>query len=118
MREDVTVFPDLRANQMPFAMECFGTSYCDVSYQMTRACARVDVIEFVLKGTGTVVSPNGTFHPSAGDSYLLQRAAQILLRSRRSLGQDLGQFPGNADSLRSGRVRAEKNDAPARHQHL
>lgn len=72
MREDVTVFPDLKANQMPFAMECFGISYCDESYQMTRACAQVDVIEFVLKGSGTVESPNGTFHPSAGDTYILR----------------------------------------------
>ena len=72
MREDVTVFPDLKTNQMPFAMECFGISYCDEAYQQTRACSHVDVIEFVLKGTGTVESPNGTFHPSAGDSYLLR----------------------------------------------
>jgi hypothetical protein len=53
-------------------MEVFGTSYCDSTYEMTRACAYQTVIEYVISGTGTVESPHGIFHPKAGDSYLLR----------------------------------------------
>lgn len=72
MREEVKVFPDLDHEHMPFAMECFGISYCDGDYEMTRTCADQTVVEYIISGTGTVESPHGIFHPSAGDSYILR----------------------------------------------
>ena len=72
MREDKKDFLSIDYENMPFAMECFGTSYCDESYYMERNCAHLTVIEYVISGTGTVESPKGTFHPSAGDAYLLR----------------------------------------------
>ena len=39
MREELKVFPELGPDSLPFSMEVFGTSYCDSTYEMTRACA-------------------------------------------------------------------------------
>ena len=72
MREDKKDFLGIDYENMPFAMECFGISYCDESYYMERNCAHLTVIEYVISGTGTVESPKGTFRPSAGDAYLLR----------------------------------------------
>ena len=72
MREEKKVFEGIDYENMPFAMESFGISYCDGSYIMERNCAHLTVIEYVISGTGTVESPRGIFHPSAGDAYLLR----------------------------------------------
>lgn len=71
MREEKKDFLGIDYENMPFAMECFGISYCDGSYSMERTSAHLTVIEYVISGTGTVESPRGTFHPKAGDTYLL-----------------------------------------------
>ena len=71
MREDLKVFPDLDYENMPFALECFGISYCDETYLMQRTCADQTVVEYVISGTGTIETPSGILHPRAGDSYLL-----------------------------------------------
>ena len=72
MREDKKDFWNIDYENMPFAMEVFGISYCDETYIMERNCAHLTVIEYVISGTGTVESPKGVFHPSAGDAYLLR----------------------------------------------
>jgi AraC-like DNA-binding protein len=72
MREELKLFPELDHEHMPFAMEVFGISYCDGTYEMIRSCAELTVIEYVISGTGTVETPHGIFHPKAGDSYLLR----------------------------------------------
>lgn len=73
MKEDVKVFLNPDTDTMPFAMESLGISYCDETYHMVRPEAFMDVIEFVISGTGTVKTSTATFHPSAGDSYLLRK---------------------------------------------
>ena len=72
MKEEKKDFLGIDYENMPFAMECFGISYCDESYYMERNCAHLTVIEYVISGTGTVESPKGTFRPSTGDAYLLR----------------------------------------------
>lgn len=72
MTEEVTVFTDLDYEHMPLSMEACGVSYCDGSYIMTRNCATQTVIEYVIKGTGTIETPHGIFHPNAGDTYILR----------------------------------------------
>lgn len=71
MLEDVQVFPDLPHDDMPYSMNSLGTSYRDPTYLISRSCSDVTVIEYVVKGTGTVETPHGIFSPCAGDSYLL-----------------------------------------------
>ena len=72
MWEDVKMYANLDASSVPFALEGIGTSYCDGTYSISRPKANVCVVEYILQGTGTVVTPNGVFHPKAGDSYLLR----------------------------------------------
>ena len=63
---------DPKTQHMPFMLEVIGTSYCDGAYLMKRSGSNLNVIEYIISGTGTVESSYGTFHPSAGDSYLLR----------------------------------------------
>lgn len=72
MKEDLKIFLNQNVETMPYAMESIGISYCDETYHMTRSCGHVNVFEYVISGTGTVITPHGVFHPSAGDSYLLR----------------------------------------------
>ena len=72
MREDVKIFINKNLETMPYAMESIGISYCDETYRISRSYAYVNVFEYVISGTGTVRTPNGVFHPSAGDSYFLR----------------------------------------------
>lgn len=72
MPEDVKVFPDLPHNEMPFSMNSLGISYPDENYMISRSCSDVTVIEYVIRGSGTVETSHGVFTASAGDSYLLR----------------------------------------------
>lgn len=57
----------------PFEVELAGISYCDGTYHITRNHSSILCMEYVISGTGTIETPNGTFHPSAGDTYLLHQ---------------------------------------------
>ncbi len=72
MHEKQKVFTNPDVGTMPFALQSVGTTYSDEAYHFMRPCSRVDVIEFVISGKGTVETSSGTFHPCAGDSYLLR----------------------------------------------
>lgn len=58
----------------PFWVELTGTSYCDYTYKISRTlqAANVYVLEYIISGTGTLNVNGREYHPSAGDSYLLQ----------------------------------------------
>ena len=73
MWEDIKHLQQAEADHMPFTLECVGISYCDGSYSMSRpANSDITVVEYIISGSGTIVTPSGTFHPTAGDSYLLR----------------------------------------------
>ena len=72
MSEEIKVFPDLNHHKMPFSMNTLGISYPDADYRICRSCSDVTVIEYVIRGTGTVETPHGVFSPRAGDAYLLR----------------------------------------------
>lgn len=55
----------------PFHGELVGFSHCDSSYYQARKESDVTVLEFVTKGTGTLKVNGTTYHPKAGDVYLL-----------------------------------------------
>ena len=54
-----------------FDIRLCGTSYCDGSYRIDRKRSQVHNFEYIISGGGTVVTPQGTFHPLAGDLYFL-----------------------------------------------
>ena len=59
-------------NQLsPFHGELVGFSHCDSTYYQARKESDVTVLEYVTKGTGTLKVNGTTFHPQAGDVYLL-----------------------------------------------
>ena len=63
---------------VPFAIKSIGITYKDSNYRIHRDLDQsyIYVIEYVISGHGVVNTPNGTFYPSAGDSYFL-RANEI-----------------------------------------
>lgn len=73
MKQKATFFTPTDYN-VPFAIKSIGISYKDSSYHIHRELdkSNIHVIEYVISGQGTVNTPNGTFHPIAGDSYFLR----------------------------------------------
>lgn len=71
MSEDIKNFINPDISTTPFALQCVGTTYGDSTYHMSRAKARVNVIEYVLSGSGVVETSTEKFTASAGDSFLL-----------------------------------------------
>jgi len=59
----------------PFHMRLCGISHCDESYRIVRENSDINVFEYILQGTGTVIS-NGSRHTaSEGDVYMLLRGS-------------------------------------------
>jgi len=56
---------------LPFSIENAGISYCDGSYRIHRRKSKVTVIEYVISGSGTILTRGETYTPSKGDTYLL-----------------------------------------------
>ncbi len=68
--EDLKVFP-MPSAVSPFWIEMAGTSYCDGDYHLRRDHARVCVGEYIISGKGTLLIEGRTYHPQAGDIYIL-----------------------------------------------
>jgi len=56
---------------LPFSIENAGISYCDGNYRIHRRKSNVTVIEYVISGSGTILTRGESFTPSKGDTYLL-----------------------------------------------
>lgn len=68
--EDVRSF--VAPKQLPAVwVEMSGLSYCDSTYRIDRICSDVTVIEYVISGTGSLYVGQNTYHPAAGDVYIL-----------------------------------------------
>lgn len=59
------------ADMPPFWIEIVGISHCDGKYRVFREDSKVCVCEYIIKGTGTLHIAGKTFHPKAGDIYIL-----------------------------------------------
>lgn len=55
----------------PFWVEMSGVSNCDGRYSILREESNVCVCEYIIKGSGTLHYNGKTYHPKAGDIYLL-----------------------------------------------
>ncbi|UKI35289.1 MAG: hypothetical protein L6V93_13935 [Clostridiales bacterium] len=58
---------------MPFSrfLMC-GISYCDYSYRIERKNSELNVIEYIISGTGTVNDNGRIFNPREGDIYFFE----------------------------------------------
>jgi len=73
MKQDAKFFTPANYH-VPFAIKSIGITYKDSNYRIHREIeqSNIHVIECVLSGRGVVNTPNGTFYPTAGDSYFLR----------------------------------------------
>ncbi len=68
--EDVKCFPK-PIDIPPFWIEMCGVSECDEKYHIVREDSKVCVCEYIIKGSGTLHISGKTYHPKAGDIYIL-----------------------------------------------
>lgn len=69
MHEEIIQFSKERA--YPFYIEMTGISYCDGKYEIKRKNSKIYCMEYIIKGTGTVLEEGNRFTASNGDVYLL-----------------------------------------------
>jgi len=72
MYEDIAAFP-FEDKDIPVSIQSMGISYCDGTYRISREKSNVFVLEYIMKGKGTLINGNGTFTPGQGDVYLLKQ---------------------------------------------
>ncbi len=73
MREEIYQFTPSEFSPRPFEVELAGISYCDGTYHIVRNHSSILCMEYIIAGSGTIETPEGIFHPSAGDTYLLHQ---------------------------------------------
>ncbi len=60
----------------PFFVELTGISYCDGSYYCERDESDVTVVEYIVRGRGTVQCDGERFTPEEGDVYILHQGSR------------------------------------------
>jgi len=70
MREEFVNFPRIGSNNH-FSVNLAGISYCDGSYEIERKESDCAVVEYVIKGEGTIFLGNKKYIAREGDIYLL-----------------------------------------------
>lgn len=74
MHEDINYFiSNSDDDKRPLSLEISGISYCDGSYHINRKKSRVLVLEYIEKGTGTVIFDGVEYTCSEGDIYILKQ---------------------------------------------
>ncbi|MFR3482657.1 MAG: AraC family ligand binding domain-containing protein [Clostridia bacterium] len=58
---------------LPFRILLTGISYCDGSYRISRMKSPLTVLEYVVKGTGSILCDGESFTASSGDVYILRK---------------------------------------------
>ena len=72
MHEEIYRFQQKSQNRDLIRFEMCGITFPDKSYEIKRENSKVNCIEYIEAGTGTVHLDAMTFHPMGGDSYFLQ----------------------------------------------
>jgi len=70
MKEEIVSFP--KSDNTLFAIQLCGTSYCDGSYRINRLKSSIHCFEYIVSGTGTILTDGGKLHPKEGDVYFLK----------------------------------------------
>lgn len=63
--------------EYPFWICEYGTTHKDVTYHEVRMNSAVTCIEYIISGTGTVISNNHSFIVNKGDTYMLIEGSNI-----------------------------------------
>lgn len=75
MKEDLRLF-FAQSPAAPFFVELTGVSYCDGSYYCERENSDVTVVEYIVRGQGTVLCDGETYSPVEGDVYILHQGSR------------------------------------------
>ncbi len=70
MKEEFIQSPVFDAG-LPFVVHLAGISYCDGTYKIFRKNSKIACIEYVISGSGTIITNDGEYHPQKGDTYIL-----------------------------------------------
>ena len=70
--DDVNAFP-FEAFEFPFNLELCGTTVCDEMMIWKHTPCRNYVVEYIVSGRGTLIYDGKTYHPQAGDCYILHK---------------------------------------------
>lgn len=73
MPEEIITFT--KENNPPFYIQMAGISYCDPDYRIKRDHSPIHCLEYVAKGSGTIIENGKSYTASAGQVYLLHRQA-------------------------------------------
>ncbi len=79
MREILKSFPKSEGEML--SINLCGMSYCDGSYKIHRKNSEIHCFEYIISGTGTIVTDKGKLHPQAGDVYFLKQGEEHLYYS-------------------------------------
>ncbi len=74
MKEELRFFNDIKADA-PFIIRLAGISYCDGSYCIERKNGDEFVLEYIIKGTGTVIENAIEHTVGEGDVYLIHKGS-------------------------------------------
>lgn len=74
MREDLRFFHNVDADK-PFFIMLAGISYCDGSYDIERRNDNMYVLEYIIKGRGTVIEDGNEYTAGEGDVYLIHKGS-------------------------------------------
>lgn len=75
MNEELRFFY-AEAPSTPFFVELTGISYCDGTYYCEREDSDVTVMEYIVRGRGTVVCNGERVEPAKGDVYILHQGSR------------------------------------------
>ena len=62
--------------EAPLRVELCGISYCDGSYRRRRNNSRFTVIEYIIRGKGTLEVGDQVYHPQKGDVYFVTEGSE------------------------------------------
>ena len=74
MTEDLRFFY-AKVENAPLRLDLTGISYCDGSYYQERENSDVTVLEYIVRGKGTILYNGERFNPAAGDVYILHQGS-------------------------------------------
>lgn len=81
MNEDIIHFSRDIDEEYPFCILMTGISYCDGNYRIERKNSSLYVMEYILKGQGTVTVNGTTFYPASGSIYILPEGSDHIYYS-------------------------------------
>ncbi len=76
-QKEVSFQTVLNPDEYPFWICEYGTTHKDISYHELRLNSAVTCIEYIISGSGTIISNNHSFIVNKGDTYMLVEGSDV-----------------------------------------